>query len=183
MGYIKTFESFMFDQYTDYGCNYILKFLKENPKYDNEHFLDYLALNNRADRDYGEFQDISKDEIERVAYEYKKLDESELASFKELIDIELDLHSTKHSDERSDERSISNKDLESFIRRAIDEIAEALMFNKVKFGQKFILKDTASDLHVVCSAYNKNERIKLVAITLMKEKNFKIGKTYVINVV
>lgn len=68
-------ESTDYSKFQDFGCNYISTFIEENPEYDNEEFLDYVTTNNKADRDSGELQDVSKSEIDRLAKEYNKVNE------------------------------------------------------------------------------------------------------------
>lgn len=63
------------NDYCDFGCNYISKFVEEHPEYDNEEFFEYVAVNNKADRDIGELQDINKEEIERLVSEWKPVKE------------------------------------------------------------------------------------------------------------
>ena len=58
------------NKYCNFGCNYISEFIEKNPKFNNEDFINYVTTNNKADRDSGELQDISKEEIERLAKEY-----------------------------------------------------------------------------------------------------------------
>ena len=59
------------DDLCDFGCNYLGEFLKKNPKFDEIKFTEYVMAHNKADRDSGELQDISKDEILRLAKEFK----------------------------------------------------------------------------------------------------------------
>lgn len=61
-----------YEEYCDYGSNSMGKFLKENPKYDNNDFIEYVITNNQADRDSGELNDVSMDEILRLKKEYDK---------------------------------------------------------------------------------------------------------------
>lgn len=65
------FEKKDYDQYNNYGCGYIWKFIKQYPEYNNREFLDFVGNKNQGDRDSGELQDISKEEILRLAKEYK----------------------------------------------------------------------------------------------------------------
>lgn len=62
-----------YEFYCKFGGCYIAKFIERNPEYDNEEFFDFLSSRNRADRDSGEFQDIAKHEILRVAAEYEEI--------------------------------------------------------------------------------------------------------------
>lgn len=65
---MKFFESY--EEYCDFGNNYISKFIEENPDYDNETFIEYVIAYNKADRDSGELQDVSKEEILRLKKEF-----------------------------------------------------------------------------------------------------------------
>jgi len=49
---------------------YIRTFLKNNPEFKCQEFLDYVCQYNRGDRDSGELQYIAKHEILRLAYEF-----------------------------------------------------------------------------------------------------------------
>lgn len=62
------------DDYCDFGCNYISEYLKKNKDIDEDKFTEYVAQHNKADRDSGELQDISKEEIERLGKEFKNND-------------------------------------------------------------------------------------------------------------
>lgn len=59
--------------YIQSGNGYIGRFLERNPEFNNKGFLDFVCSHNKADRDSGELQDISKHEILRLAYEWTEL--------------------------------------------------------------------------------------------------------------
>lgn len=67
-----TRESKDYEKLCDFGCNYISTYVKDNPDMDREEFIQFVSDNNKADRDSGELQDISKEEIERLGKEFKK---------------------------------------------------------------------------------------------------------------
>lgn len=71
---LKEIEDYYLNE--NFGNNYINKFLKEHPEYDNTEFLEYLATNNKDDRDIGELQDVSKEEIIRLSNEWNSVKES-----------------------------------------------------------------------------------------------------------
>lgn len=76
---LKRIEKFYLNEnneFCDFGCNYISKFVEEHPEYDNESFFEFVASKNLADRDMGELQDISGEEIERLSKEWKPLKET-----------------------------------------------------------------------------------------------------------
>jgi hypothetical protein len=56
--------------YNDHGCGYISKFLKQNPEFNSEQFVDFVISKNRGDRDSGELQDVAKHEVLRLAAEW-----------------------------------------------------------------------------------------------------------------
>ena len=60
-----------YEDYTDFGCNAFGKFLEKNPSFNNESFEEYVGSHNRADRDSGELQDISMEEVQRLAKEFE----------------------------------------------------------------------------------------------------------------
>jgi hypothetical protein len=60
------------DDYCDFGCNYISEYLDNNKDINEDKFGEYVIQHNKADRDMGELQDVSKEEIERLGKEYKK---------------------------------------------------------------------------------------------------------------
>ena len=62
-----------YEDYCDFGCNYISDYLEKNKDINEDNFSEYIIQHNKADRDMGELQDVSKDEIERLGKEYKKL--------------------------------------------------------------------------------------------------------------
>jgi hypothetical protein len=82
-------EKKSYKDYCDFGCGYIATYLAENPDINVEDFEEYITIHNKADRDMGELQDISKEEIERLGKEYKKqtINEEFKASFFGLNDI------------------------------------------------------------------------------------------------
>jgi len=61
-----------YEDHCDFGCGYIATYLAENPDIDEEEFGEYVTQHNKADRDAGELQDISEEEIERLGKEFKK---------------------------------------------------------------------------------------------------------------
>lgn len=61
-----------YEDYCDFGCGYIATYLAENPDINAEEFEEYVCAHNKADRDMGELQDISQEEIERLGKEFKK---------------------------------------------------------------------------------------------------------------
>ena len=61
-----------YEDYTDFGCGYISTYLENNPNIDEDEFGEYVTQHNKADRDMGELQDVSKEEIERLGKEFKK---------------------------------------------------------------------------------------------------------------
>jgi len=60
------------EDYCDFGCGYIRTYLDNNPDINEDEFAEYVTVHNKADRDMGELQDISKEEIERLGKEFKK---------------------------------------------------------------------------------------------------------------
>jgi len=60
-----------YEDFCDFGCGYIATYLKNNPGIDEDEFGEYVTQHNKADRDMGELQDISKEEIERLGKEFK----------------------------------------------------------------------------------------------------------------
>ena len=61
-----------YDYYKKYGGKYFSKFLKNNPEFDSEEFIEFVIYHNKGDRDSGELQDIAKHEILRLAYEFEE---------------------------------------------------------------------------------------------------------------
>ena len=59
-------ESGDYKKYMDPGCNYISEIIEKNPEIftggEEDEFVEYVIANNRADRDSGELQDVSKEE-------------------------------------------------------------------------------------------------------------------------
>jgi len=60
-----------YEDYCDFGCGYIATYLAENPDIDEDEFGEYVTQHNKADRDMGELQDVSEEEIERLGKEFK----------------------------------------------------------------------------------------------------------------
>lgn len=65
-----TSTSYHYEFYNDYGCHYFAEFVTRNPEFATDQFRDFVADNNRGDRDHGEIGDIAKHEILRLAYEF-----------------------------------------------------------------------------------------------------------------
>ena len=61
-----------YEEFCDFGCNYIREYLDNNPDINEDEFGEYVATNNKADRDIGELQDVCKEEIERLTKEFNK---------------------------------------------------------------------------------------------------------------
>lgn len=61
-----------YEYYCKFGGCYIKSFIERNPEFDTAEFYEFLSANNKADRDSGEFQDIAKHEVLRVAAEFEE---------------------------------------------------------------------------------------------------------------
>lgn len=61
-----------YDYYNDYGCGYFYKFVRLNPEFRTGSFEAFVSDKNRGDRDDGEFQDIAKHEVLRLAAEFEE---------------------------------------------------------------------------------------------------------------
>lgn len=59
-----------YEQYCDFGSNAIGAWLGDHPEVDGDDFTDFVEVHNRADRDSGELQDVSKDEIDRLGKQF-----------------------------------------------------------------------------------------------------------------
>lgn len=70
-GYSHYLVSESCEEFCDFGCGYISTYLDNNPDIDEEEFGEYVTQHNKADRDMGELQDVSKEEIERLGKDFK----------------------------------------------------------------------------------------------------------------
>jgi len=60
-----------YEQYCDFGSGAYDTFLARSPDFKNPEFEEFVIANNRADRDSGELQDISMEEVGRLAHLFK----------------------------------------------------------------------------------------------------------------
>jgi hypothetical protein len=60
-----------YEKFCDFGSGSYYKFIKEHPEYKSKDFEEFVIVHNKADRDSGELQDISLDEVKRLAKEFK----------------------------------------------------------------------------------------------------------------
>ena len=63
-------EFYKVDYNTNQKPGYFNRFLLKNPEFNNDEFRAFVLSKNKADRDYGEFNEIAKHEILRLAYEF-----------------------------------------------------------------------------------------------------------------
>ncbi|MCP6727487.1 MAG: hypothetical protein KJI69_05765 [Patescibacteria group bacterium] len=61
---------YVVDLETNQKNGYFNRFLKKNPEFNTDEFKAFVISENKADRDSGELESISKHEILRLAYEF-----------------------------------------------------------------------------------------------------------------
>ena len=59
-----------YKEFCDFGGGHFSKFIKEYPEFSSQEFREYVIVHNKADRDYGELEEIAASEILRLAKEF-----------------------------------------------------------------------------------------------------------------
>jgi predicted ABC-type ATPase len=110
------------------------------------------------------------------------INEKLIGTFKQKLSISVDLESTKHAQERQERhidsggRFITEDEIKKLMSKAVKDITELLMFDKIDIGQKIVIYDKESKLNIACEIKGEIPKLNLVAITVMLTDNFKIGK-------
>lgn len=114
------------------------------------------------------------------------LNEKKLASIRRKLTVTVDIESTKHAQERQSRhlkdggRFITEEEIAKLMSKAIGDITELLLFDKIDIGQSIVLKDRNTDLHVACKIEGKSPKLNLKAITVMIHSEFKVGKEQIV---
>ena len=110
----------------------------------------------------------------------KLLLEDTLANLAQNIKVVVKVDRTNHAKERQsrhgfeEDEYISDEEIIITAKRAIDKISKMLLFNYIDLGDSIVIKNTKTDLNLVCALENdKNSKIDLVVITVMRKKDFK----------
>lgn len=106
---------------------------------------------------------------------YSVLFEDIIGRFKDNVEIVYDVDKTKHGAERQSrhqEIEISNEQITSAINTAMDQIAEALIFNKIDIGDRIWIYDSLSNLNVIIATGKSGDKIQIHVITVMITPDF-----------
>ena len=93
------------------------------------------------------------------------------------IKIEIDLDTTKHAEERKtrhgEDNPITNDDIILTTTKALDEIGTRQLKGIDRIGKKYWIYDESNqDLNVITVFTRNKEDLKLVVVTVMREKDF-----------
>lgn len=93
------------------------------------------------------------------------------------IKIEIDLDTTKHAEERKtrhgEENPITNDDIILTTSKALDEIGTRQLKGIDKIGRKYWIYDESNKNLNVIAVYTRSKNdLKLVIVTVMREKDF-----------
>ena len=103
------------------------------------------------------------------------LAERNIGKLQKNITIKVEIDSTVHSDERKfrhDDKQITDSDIIRTADKAIPEITDQLLFDKIDIGDAIHIKDSKTDLNLIAQLQGSGSKIKLVIITVMIKKNF-----------
>ncbi len=94
------------------------------------------------------------------------------------INIRIDVEASKHAMDRffrhGLEEKITEGDIIDVIEKSVEELTIALMTNELNIQEVFHLKDKESDLNIVAKLIPGKDEFKMIVITVMREKNFKV---------
>lgn len=104
--------------------------------------------------------------------------EKQIATLHDEIKIDLGLDTTKHAEERKSRHGkndlISNKEIISTVKSALDEIAERQFKGQDRTGQKYWIYDKDNKhLNVIAQFKRDKNDVKVVVITIMRKEKFK----------
>lgn len=99
------------------------------------------------------------------------------------FEIDYDVDSTEHSEQRksrvdNDGKEITDQEIAQDIELAMDEVGHDLMFNILQIGDKIIIKNSTTHLHIVAQLQGKEYANKIVfkIVTVMRKENFWINR-------
>ena len=101
--------------------------------------------------------------------------ERNIGKLQKNIKIKVEIDSTVHSDERKsrhDDITITDSDIMRTADKALPEITDQLLFDKMNIDDAIHIKDSKTDLNLVAQLQGSGDKIKLVIITVMIKKNF-----------
>lgn len=109
---------------------------------------------------------------------YKKMFpilEDYMGTVKNVLPIEIDIHSTRHSQERQTRHKgtyIAKENIIATLEKAIPKISKYMFIDKVLVGDQIVVKDMKTNLNVVAKITEDKGKIILIVITVMLKKHF-----------
>lgn len=104
------------------------------------------------------------------------INERNLGSIRDNIQINVSIESTKHSDDRKYRHGnnvITDQDIIEVAELAIPKIVELMIIDKIDIGDYLHIKDTQTDLNLIGVLKGNKMPLTLKVITLMIKRNFK----------
>jgi len=149
-----------------------MKFIKSFESYNQQRMnsasVKYIDSSMKYDYDYS--AEIDPDEED----EDEELKEEIIGKFNKDIEITYEIDKTEHARIRQHrgKNFISDEDINSLVKKAIEKIANSLLFDEIDIGDKIHVKDPRSDLNFVGQIKEENGYIKIIIITIMRTNNF-----------
>jgi hypothetical protein len=99
------------------------------------------------------------------------------------FEIDYDVDSTEHAELRksridNDGKPITDEEITQDIETAMEEISHDLVFNNIEMGDKIIIKNGATHLHIVAQLRGKeySNTIVFKIVTVMRKENFWVNR-------
>lgn len=103
------------------------------------------------------------------------ISERNIGKLQKNIKVKAEIDSTFHSDERKyrhDDKVITDSDIIRTADKAIPEITDELIFDRLDIGDTVHIKDSKTDMNLIANIQGQGGNIKLVIVTVMIKKNF-----------
>lgn len=103
------------------------------------------------------------------------LNEATIGKVQKNVKIKVEIDSTVHSEIRKGrhgDRKITDSEIVQTADRAIPDITEELIFDKIDIGAVIHIKNTKNDLNLIAEIKGKGENMILKIVTVMIKKDF-----------
>ena len=117
----------------------------------------------------------------------KRFNEKNLSWVAQKVEIRMDIDASRHVMDRTIRHGLDSRISESEIiedvEKSIEQLTISLMQDELNINETFHIHNNKTNLHMVARLYPGKNEFKLVLITIMREKDFKVrGNEFVINV-
>lgn len=113
-------------------------------------------------------------------YYNRILTEAFVAKFDKKFELEFTINKSSHAEERQsrhgddDAHYISDDEILETMRKASERIIEDIINNYINIGDRFIVRDTYTNLNIVCNLYKgmSKDKLRVDVVTVIKTDKF-----------